>query len=471
MADQVSQKTGCEVPESPTLLNVDSVRPNSSSSSPGHSFTSTVKYDVESYGLFRQRVEKLCQFLWPPPKSIKHRISRSRAVAHLRANKFLRSFVAPLQTPLIERLKGGDYNSITGITLPSSYGNKNRKLILRVPRYVEDRTRPDREVATLNYVRQQTAIPVPRIARKDFSCDNPLEKPYVIQHRIPGSELEVIWHSLNHSQRCAVASELGRVKRTLLSLESPITGLIEAAPEGIDPAKCPSIVPLELGEAHGGFIEEPESETFIDVGPTRARQTTIDFFDSQFRRWRAVTLAQNCGEIDREVDLFDNMLKVAREMDGLGLFEPALNCLCHIDLHARNIMVQIRPDSTLEVTAILDWDEAIFAPKFVNCEPPWWLWDWDSNSNHHIDEKGLGTWPYEMAGANDLPSTLEQQELKRVFEEHAGPEYLRLAYDEPSRFGRALFRIAKDGLPASHYWWAAERIIREWEVLRQSLTH
>ena len=32
---------------------------------------------------------------------------------------------------------------------------------------------------------------------------------------------------------------------------------------------------------------------------------------------------------------------------------------------------------SLKLTAILDQDEAVFAPKFVACEPRWWLWEDD----------------------------------------------------------------------------------------------
>ena len=105
--------------------------------------------------------------------------------------------------------------------------------------------------------------------------------------------------------------------------------------------------------------------------------------------------------------------------------------------------------------------------KFVNCMPPAWLWD-DGQANQ-VDEHGLDPWPYELRGANDTPSTPEKQEIKRVFEENAGPEYPSLAYDEHSRLSRALFRIARDGLDDNSNWKAAERILEEWEILRQSL--
>lgn len=68
-------------------------RSSSSSSSPGGSCTSTVEYDQEPWSQFSQRAEKLCDTLWPPPKTIRHVISTCRAAKHLRSIKCLEHFV------------------------------------------------------------------------------------------------------------------------------------------------------------------------------------------------------------------------------------------------------------------------------------------------------------------------------------------------------------------------------------------
>lgn len=130
-------------------------------------------------------------------------------------------------------------------------------------------------------------------------------------------------------------------------------------------------------------------------------------------------------------------------------------------------MVQIHTDDVLEVTGILDWDDAVIAPKFVNCQPPAWLWGYDKDT--HVDENELLPFPYEFEGANNEPATPDQRELKKIFEDFAGPEYPRLAYDAPSRFIRTLFRIAVEGLNTSWHYNAAERIVGEWDDLRNSL--
>ena len=173
--------------------------------------------------LFCQRVEELCRIQWPPPNSFKRRVAE-----YLRTTKVLRPLISAPTEPLIERLRGGDLNHITSITIPWLSEAKDRNVILRVPRW--DQNRLDREVAILEYVRQKSTIPVATINATDFTCENVLEKPYVLQSQILGKDVRSLWKKLNFSQRCDVARELGKCIHTLLSLESPNAGLIEFNP-------------------------------------------------------------------------------------------------------------------------------------------------------------------------------------------------------------------------------------------------
>ena len=429
--------------------------------------TSTLVYTQEPYGSFKIRVEKLCQTLWPPQNSLRQFLAYSSTATRMRTNKFLRPFVPSQKTALIERLKGGDFNRIIGITLPTSRSTQNmsRRLILRIPRW-GDQGKVKRVTATLDYVRLNSNIPTAAVLVKDFSDDNPLGSPYLIQDRISGSDLEVLWPDLNHSQRCAIARGVGSVIKSLLSLESPVGGHIEAKPTCTGTATSLNIVPFDLKDESENPNEESESEKPLLEGGQRQSQSTVDFFRSQIARWRTVDLASNAGLVDHSIDLWDSILKVAEEMNDLGLFTSKGHCLCHIDLQPRNIMAKINPDGSIEVTGVLDWDDAVFAPKFVNCQPPGWLWGFEPDEIPHPD---LPAWPYEIPGASDVPESLEKQELKKILEEYAGPEYLSMAYEEHHRMSRALFNVAVFGLTAGWYYEAAESVICDWEKLRQNL--
>ena len=443
--------------ESYTAENNEPSRPGSSSSSfSEHSDTSTIRYDQEPWTLYRNRVEQLCKTLWPQRETMKSRLFDNKLFTRLRANKIFRALTPSARKPLVERFEGGDYNRITAITLPSHDAASPRQLILRAPRE-KNLAHPDRDVAILKYVRQHSSIPVAVVAGHDFSCNNPLDSPYVLQDRVPGEDLEKLWPKLTHAQRRTVAIEMGQVVRSLLSLEAQTSGILEAP--AVD-SGVSAIVPFELKNALGEALDE-------QPGTSRECRTTLELLTTHFNRWRAVDLDWAEGEITNEIQLWDSLLAIVEDFKQMGLFPQSLkNCFCHVDLHPRNIMVDIGSDSSLKVTAILDWDEAVFAPKFVNCRPPLWLWD--DNVDDQVDEDGMDPWPYELPGANDVPSSPEKKELKQIFEEHAGTEFCRMAYEDVFRLGRVLFHLAIFGLVSSENWRAAERVVKDWEVLRPS---
>ena len=401
-------------------------------------------------------METLCQALWPPENSLKSKILNSQAINKICGNKYFRALLPSSKSVFVERLDGGDYNRIIGLTLRRTWNEPERQLILRVPRDLEF-SRPDRDAALLKYISQQSSIPIPIVFALDGTSNNALESPYVLQHRIPGCDLAQMWDQLTHSQKCAIARQLGDVVRMLLKMERPIAGIMEAS-DGDQ--NGPHIIPFELKNALGEIEDESEPPT-IDKN---MQNSTANLLQTQMYRWRGVELEANDGESDEAVELWDSMLNTIREMNEAGYFEPAtMNCLCHVDLQPRNIMAKINADGSAKITAILDWDEAVFAPKFVNCRPPWWIWG--RSDKDLIDVDG-----FERYGASNVPSTPERKELKHIFEESAGSEYVRLAYDEVFRLCRGLFSIATQGLRSSENYNAARRIINEWQVLRNTLS-
>ena len=457
IATTALQDTNSDSPVASDNDSIESISENSDSS--------TLRYDQTSYELFEPRVESLCQKLWPPHKSMLQTLANSKFATCTGATKLLNLFIPVPEVTKIERLRGGDYNRIVGITLPLSKSdmNHNCDLILRVPRWGQGQL--GRAVATLDYLRLHSSIPVAKVVAKDLSKENVLESPYMIQSRIPGTDLEILWTDINHSQRCTIAQELGCVTKCLLALEFPVTGHLESSSAGAGTVESHTIFPFDLKSADGDPFKESEQQAPPSNGAHRQNQSTLDFFKGQIGRWRAVDVARGTRMVNRTVGLWDSMLKVIEDMNDLGFFQTNNHCLCHVDLHPRNIMVEIQPNSTVKLTGILDWDESVVAPKFMACEPPGWLWGFDSDSLPHGD---VPSWPYEISGANDTPSTIEEQELKRVFEEQAGTEYLKLAYEEEHRLSRGLFRIAVFGLTSSENYNAAERIISDWTRLHPS---
>lgn len=145
-------------------------------------------------------------------------------------------------------------------------------------------------------------------------------------------------------------------------------------------------------------------------------------------------------------------------MDDMGFLGDDGYWLCHLNLSSapRNVMVDIQTDGSAAISGILDWDSAVFGPKFVACARPTWLWAWNSKGDE--DERE----------ASNTPPTLEQQELKRLFEEAVGPDFLKYSYGPQYRLGRTMFDLALRGKNSDYETNEIDCIVREWAMMRVS---
>lgn len=58
-----------------------------------------------------------------------------------------------------------------------------------------------------------------------------------------------------------------------------------------------------------------------------------------------------------------------------------------------------------------------------------------------------------------MPTTKESQELKALYEEAAGPEYMRFAYGKPYRLGRKLVKFVIGGIPGSIEYYKSDAML------------
>ena len=139
----------------------------------------------------------------------------------------------------------------------------------------------------------------------------------------------------------------------------------------------------------------------------------------------------------------EHLIVTASQMNRLGCFGDNTNCLSHLDLAAHNIMVEVRTDNTITVTSVLDVDSACFAPTFVSCYPPWWLWQGETQPGDALEDE---------TQSNKPPLDPELLEIKRIFEEIIGDNFLCYAYHPHFRLVRRLFNIACHGNGSSNKW-------------------
>jgi aminoglycoside phosphotransferase (APT) family kinase protein len=466
------------------IPDTDKIKSTSMANSPV-SQASTMKFEYcghVPYTQFEPQVRELCHLLWPASnaeatgKPFVERI-RQRLTDAFGLNDPSSAPPSP-QAPkefIIEHLRGGTFNRVVGVTAIEKDVPESR-MVLRVPR--RNLAEPEHDVTILQFVQEHaTMIPIPEVISCDLSLKNPLNAPYVLQKRIPGFDLESRTRSypdLTHEQKMMFVEEFCQILVDLQGIEHPYAGRIDTrvddkgtkeftvgpfqyGPESEELiAKRSTSMPFFKVRKYGAELAGGEAPKTSGCMSKPIHQTPFFFLMTQFGRWKYMQLELSPDCIWDTYDLADRLVTAAIQMNEMGFLDPFKDeahsfCLTHYDLDPRNIMVDIQEDGTLKISGILDWDLAMFAPKWVHCRPPMWIWVWLDGGNE------------DQRKANDAPPTEEQQELKELFEDLVGWEFTHCAYHTAYRLARTLFRLALYGFQGEHAIDDAEKLLEEWE--------
>ena len=348
------------------------------------------------------------------------------------------------------RMTGGGYNRIIGISLLTQSGRQIKKHVTRIPRF-DETANVTKDVAAIQFVKQRTSIPVPRVVSFSPNHENEIGLPYMIQRHLNGQKALNIYADYSHEARCTLAVELGTAYRKILHTQSPIPGVPTfPSAEGDSPSPVGTEVQIApFPEAN------PYHTLTFETCLTSERISVLHFIESMIAH-RKQTDHADVKDPCFEFDLLDSLVTMAREMDVNGHFDNVPHSLVHQDLQIYNILAKETPfpgDSAL--TAIIDWDEACLAPAFMTCVPPQWLWSWDEELDE-LDE----------TVANDVPEDEENREIKQLFEGAAGPLYARFAYDPVYRLARVVTKYCFTPLGHNAHVEEIEAAVEEWDGMK-----
>ncbi|KAL6720925.1 hypothetical protein ACLMJK_000024 [Lecanora helva] len=424
-----------------------------------------------------ERIKGLCHELWPSrwTATVRPPIQRlqRRLTNAFRVQKSTRHETKPQQDSfVIENMRGGSFNKVAGITAFGPSGRIQRRMVIRAPQAEGSDTEIEsrKNVTILRFVQRYTQIPIPNVIMSSPTSENALGRPYIIQHRIPGYDLESEvqpYPSLTHKQKLSFVEQYCSILLQMQQIRHPWVGDIISTDEDETFSVAPfeihsepkelmtdrsNVIPFFKVKAYG-VSETVASEVDEDI----ESQDIMYFFKVQFARWRIHDIGLDPSVLWLD-NIFHRLYIAASQMNSIGCLECESYCLAHYDLDPRNIMVEI-VSGIPKVTGIVDWDLAMFAPNWVSCKPPMWIWNWIDGSNE--DESRAG----------EEPPTTEQRELKRLFDDLVGEDFTYHAYQPHARLARQLFRYARWGLGSCDMWRdEAEKMLEEWGVLFADLS-
>ncbi|KAI1416745.1 hypothetical protein F5Y13DRAFT_177302 [Hypoxylon sp. FL1857] len=367
------------------------------------------------------KVAQLCEYLWP---STQH------------------------GTPSINYLSYGSFNVVFSLSMTTTDG-QSTEYVLRIPFVSQGYSDIVNTAGILEYLNKFTDLKVPKVITWDATKDNPLENSYIILSRIPGKALKDVWKDLNHHQKLLLAKELAHLYLQIESIINPIAGHLSIHMKkfhhGDEVSNHIFVQPLgtQLLELPGNEIDWCNSENGL-LPIERLRHdppglSVDDIMLAIFKR-RTYYAENRKNPFSFLYDILDKCQEAVDQMVDLELFEPSndIICLRHPDLFPRNIMVDFSPDIT--ITGILDWDGALFVPRFANRIPPRWLWRaeqkfYGSNSENPDEEPSD---PNE-----NEPDSPENAEIKKAFEDTVRESWVSEATDRRYFFVRKLLAFAR----------------------------
>lgn len=322
-----------------------------------------------------------------------------------------------------------------------------RNLMLRVPLPVDPQYKTLSEVATLQFVRLNTSIPVPRPMAFNVRPGFPFE--WMLMERMPGQPLGSAWMTLSWEAKCSLVKKVAEYLAELNKIRFSAIGNLYQS----------SQLPVSSGDTPSKVSSNPPGDEYV-VG----RISSVPFFNSHHfemdvprgpfassREWLASQLLFHADDAERmltaathEEDIkFANTLQsiVQRLQKHLETFFPpeedALEeyTLHHDDVSSQNLLV----DHEGHLTALVDWECVSAVPLYRTVEWPCFLEDGDSELEDYPDPKEFAKVNGSLDGNRiyqDRVLEYEQGRLRPIFLEHMkklSPDWTRVLADERLR--------------------------------------
>lgn len=270
----------------------------------------------------------------------------------------------------------GAFHRVTFVRLIR--GSKVEDYVVRVPAHgisklwsKEDEYMLERETDMVRYIRRHTKTPIAELFDHDATLDNLLGMPYIVEARIEGIPAYDIWfpdgeednvraalrngdHPSEETEKKRInfLCSLARAMNELGTLRFDQTGSLHVQHGSRDPPTISSYYTWTCAEEPGKSNRHPPHSSVQELvkGP-------LD--DS----WNIEAQCEDHGDVKENI-IASRRVGIRKILD-MVLSSPAFNqideyfTVCHPDLDLQNILT----DKDGNITGIIDWDGAFFAPR------------------------------------------------------------------------------------------------------------
>ncbi|KAF1829106.1 hypothetical protein BDW02DRAFT_574297 [Decorospora gaudefroyi] len=371
--------------------------------------------------------------------------------------------------PFVELLGEGSFNMVIGVTLEPEEDRrdsgmvrvsrflhlapKTRCLALRVPfdagggltgRPVNDL---QRDVANLSVVGSRLAVPVPKVVGYDFSERNALGRPYVLTTRLCGTALCHLWVKLNVAQQHSVVRQATQIAEKIASVCAPAAGYISLT----NLYRPSSTIALDAFP-----IPTQEATKRPELGPTNPlpapNQTPCECLLDMCERW--IAYEQRTGETLHNEQIWAAIMSLIYALDRRGWLGDNFH-LVHNDLFPRNMLGVIRSETEVDITGVIDWDMASFAPKVVALRAPFWGWldsgDEQDELSALVEVRGFGP-----------------RAVRQAFLQTASEEYVAFGTGGEGVVARDLWKVVCGGMMRGGWRELGISVVKSWDQMHPS---
>ncbi|KAI4957727.1 hypothetical protein J4E86_004866 [Alternaria arbusti] len=328
---------------------------------------------------------------------------------------------------------------------------RTRKFALRIPRDKKgDMDGPPvndvaGDIVTQRVISSCLRLPIPKIEKYDLGPKNALGRPYTLQTLLPGENLHALWLELNPQQKASAIQQITQTVEKIAAVTTPAAGFISlsnltsgSSAIALDQFPVPTNQEAKIRPHFASPSQSPASP-----------QTPFGYLIDHCQRWQKYE--EEIGRASRNKNMWRITIAVAKALDRRGWLGQRFH-LTHGDLFPRNILAKITGPETVEITGIVDWDMACFAPKFVALRPPFWAW-----VGHSVDERDEDL-------ATSEPPEGGFKTLKQAFRSAASEEFIIFGLSRESAIARKLFRVVNSGLLGDRRYLALQ-LAEEWNAL------